>query len=320
MEPDALNEKDAADVVVAQDAEPEQGAAPEQPAEVVELLAEGPGPGHVVAAASAPEMTDEEPLVADVAVPVPADPADRLSDVSDPVGDHSAGWHPEPEVTKEMHEQLLQELADLSGKVALLSTTTAAVTVTIQNISEETEHLVSWSESVKGVGSLSKLFQIATLLVLVLLLGGISWLAVRQYQANHHLHSAEAAVAEAIKIQQKQIMEYDKHFADLVGSEIKKEREASFRVSVQERLNRLRNGLAEQQLYRRNNGDWFAVNGKNEVHVADPDIIQELNQAFVRSGRVLITPYLVPPHKVVSFLRPNGQGGTEIVVTKELAP
>jgi hypothetical protein len=82
----------------------------------------------------------------------------------------------------------------------------------------------------------------------------------------------------------------------------------------------LRNGLAEQQLYRKNNGDWFVVSGKNEVPVADPDIIQELNQAFVRSGRVLITPYLVPPHKVVSFLRPNGQGGTDIVVTKELAP
>jgi cell division protein FtsL len=214
----------------------------------------------------------------------------------------------------------LQEVTDLAGKVALLSTATAASTVNIQKISDETGQLISWSEDVKGAGTLSKLFQIVTLLVLVLLLAGISYLAVRQYQINHHLHTAEAAVAETIKIQQKQIAEYDKHFADLVGSELRKEREASIKASVQDRLNRLRNGLAEQQLYRKNNGDWFVVSGKNEVPVADPDIIQELNQAFVRSGRVLITPYLVPPHKVVSFLRPNGQGGTDIVVTKELAP
>jgi len=127
-------------------------------------------------------------------------------------------------------------------------------------------------------------------------------------------------VAEIIRVNQKQLVTYDKHFADLVGGELKKEREVNSKASVHERINRLRNGLAEQKLHRKNNGDWFLATGKSELSLSDPEVIEELNQAFIKSGKALTTPYLMPPHKVVIALRPNGKGGTEIVVTKDVVP
>jgi len=348
MEPDTLNDK--ADAAQQTGQEP----APDQPAETVSIAAEAPSSGSVpvpdeavaVPEADASDDTlptetaadepvaasdeeEEQPLAVaegeaveavEATVPFVAAAVDRSAEILDTLVQYQNDWSAEQAAAREKSELALQELAGLAGKVALLSTTTAAMTVTLQKMADETEQLAHWSEEVKGAGVLSKLFQIVAILVLVLLLGGMSFLAVRQYQAQHHLHVAEAGIAAAIKTQQKQIAEYDKHFADLVGGELKKEREASSKASVQEKINRVRNGLAEQQLHRKNNGDWFVVTGKNEAAITDPDIIEELNQAFIRAGRALTTPYLVPPHKVVVALRPNGKGGTEIVVTKEVAP
>jgi len=245
----------------------------------------------------------------------------RHLDVSDIFTRNQGSWNAELSAQKDvLSEQVFQLVFDLSEKVALLSTTTAAMTVTIQKISDETEQMVGWSHDVKVTSALSKVFLALSILVLVLLLGGMSYLAIGHYNAQHHLHAAQTAVAETIKVQQKQIAEYDKHFADLVGGELKKEREASSKASVHDRINRLRNGLAEQPLHRKNNGDWFVASGKNEVSITDPEIIEELNQAFVKSGKTLTVPYLVPPHKMVVALRPNGKGGTDIFVTKDVVP
>lgn len=346
MEQDALN--DAADVAVltpAPDAEPAEAAdggtvvdetfAPEQelPA-VAESAADEPSSADLTADEPvADPVHDEEPLpmsdseetveaveTAETTEPVIAVTVDRTEEVLETIARLQEDLRAEQVVSRQNTEQLLQEVSDLTGKAALLTTTTAAMTVTIQKLSDESEQMVSWSEDVKSAGTLSKLFQAIAILVLVMLLGGVAYLAVKHQKTQQHLYAAEATLAEAIKLQQNQIAEYDKHFASLVGTEFRKEQEESSKVSVQEKLNRLRNGLAEQQLYRKTNGDWFAVNGKNEVALSDPDVIELLNQAFVKSGRALTTPYLVPPHKVVSVLRPNGQGGTDIVVTKELAP
>jgi hypothetical protein len=245
----------------------------------------------------------------------------RSREVSDIFARTQDSWNAEQAVSKgEVSDHVLQSVFDLSEKVSLLSTTTAAMTVTLQKIADETEQMVGWSQDLKVTSALSKGFLFLALLVLILLLGGMSYLAVGQYNAQHNMHVAEVAVAEAIKVQQRQIAEYDKHFANLVGDELKKEREASSKASVHDRINRLRNGVAEQSLHRKNNGDWFIATGKNELSITDPEVIEELNQAFVKSGRALAVPYLVPPHKMVVALRPNGKGGTDIVVTKEVVP
>lgn len=269
---------------------------------------------------SAPTGDVDQEQADEAVAPIITVPVDRSAEVIDALSRYWDAWDAEQVASREKSDQLLRDVSDLAGKMALLSTTTAAMTVTLQKMAGETEQLTNWSEDVRAAGSWSKQFQIVMLLALVLVLSGMSFLAVRQYQANRHLSTAEATIAAAIKVQQQQIANYDKHFANLVGVEITKEREASFKSSVQEKINRLRNGAAEQQLYRKSNGDWFAVIGKNEIALSDPDALEELNQAFVKSGRPLKTTYLVPPHKVVVILRANGKGGTEIVVTKEVAP
>jgi cell division protein FtsL len=336
MEPDLLNDKADATLTPEQDLEsiqPADGDGVSEPVSDIDGERSEADPvvddqAPVSCAEEAGAVCDEageieQKQVDEVTALAPAEASagapDRTAEILDTLSRHQVAWDAEQAASREKSDQLLRDVSDLAGKVALLSTTTAAMTVTLQKMAGETEQLTNWSEDVRAAGSMSKLFHILMILALVLLLVGMSYLAVRQYQANQHLNTAETTIAAAIKTQQQQIANYDKHFANLVGVEITKEREASFKSSVQERINRLRNGVAEQQLYRKNNGDWFAVIGKNEIALSDPDVLEELNQAFVKSGRPLKTPYLVPPHKVVVVLRANGKGGTDIVITKEVA-
>ncbi len=220
----------------------------------------------------------------------------------------------------ERFEQSTQKVEELTGKVALLSAAVSGMTTDIAGLSEETGQVVSWTENTRVVSVASKIFLSLSLLVLLLLLGGMSYLAIQLMQTQHRQNAADKAVSGVLKLEQKRLSDYDKHFADLVGAEIKKERASSSQAIVQDKLNRLRNGLAEQRLYRKNNGDWFVEANKREEVVTDPELIELLNQAFAKAGRALTTTYLVPPHKAVSVLRPNGHGGTDIVVTKDVVP
>lgn len=90
--------------------------------------------------------------------------------------------------------------------------------------------------------------------------------------------------------------------------------------SIQSKLNHLRGGAAELRLLRKSSGDWLLPKGKTEEPITDHDLIELLNQLFEKSGRSLTTHPSLPPHKVVSILKPNGKGGTELVVTKETVP
>jgi hypothetical protein len=220
----------------------------------------------------------------------------------------------------ERFEQSSQQVPELMEKVALLSAAVSGMTTDIAGLSEETGQVVSWTENTRVVSVASKIFLSLSLLVLLLLLGGMSYLAIQLMQTQQRQNATEKALSGALTLEQKRLADYDKHFADLVGTEIKKERASSSQAVVQDKLNRLRNGLAEQRIYRKNNGDWFVEANKREEIVTDPELIELLNQAFARSGRALTTTYLVPPHKAVSALRPNGHGGTDIVVTKEVVP
>ena len=113
---------------------------------------------------------------------------------------------------------------------------------------------------------------------------------------------------------------FDQHFADLVGTEIKHERETINKESILSKLNHLRGGAAEQRLLRKSNGDWLLPKGKTEELITDHDLIEQLNQMFEKSGRSLTAHPSLPPHKVVSILKPNGKGGTDLMVTKETVP
>lgn len=91
-------------------------------------------------------------------------------------------------------------------------------------------------------------------------------------------------------------------------------------VPLPEKLNRLRNGQAEKKLVRKETGDWFVYTKKPEECITDADIIEALNSAYKRLGRPLTTKTPLPSHNSLCILKPDGKGGTEIVMTKDFAP
>ena len=209
---------------------------------------------------------------------------------------------------------------DLSEKVAELSKNVAVLSVQLQKVSEETEQTVAWSASTKLVSPLSKIFLTLSIVVLVALLGGMGYLAVNQMQLQQRQDKLTSVAMHSVEAQEKRMAAFDQHFADLVGTEIKHERETINKESIQSKLNHLRGGAAEQRLLRKSNGDWLLPKGKTEELITDHDLIEQLNQMFEKSGRSLTTHPSLPPHKVVSILKPNGKGGTDLVVTKETVP
>lgn len=223
-------------------------------------------------------------------------------------------------VLEETQANLSHQIFDLSERISSLSSSNTAIITDLHRIAEESEHLTHWSQHVQVTSALSKVFQVISICVLLALLGGIIWLAVLQSNTQARLNTTEATLAEALKLQQKRLADYDKHFAELVGKELQTELETTHKTTLQEQLNKLRGGSAEQRIYRRNSGDWFVVSGKSEQHVVDPDIIEALNQAFVRSGKQLVTRSPMPPHKVWGLLKSNGHGGTDIIITSEISP
>lgn len=91
-------------------------------------------------------------------------------------------------------------------------------------------------------------------------------------------------------------------------------------IPLQEKLNRLRNGQAERKLVRKENGDWFLYSKKTDECIADSEVIEALNQAYKRLGRPLTTKTPLPAHNSLCILKPDGKGGTEIVMTKNFVP
>lgn len=224
------------------------------------------------------------------------------------------------------HEQLnrLEYVAStmfaMNERVTELSKAVSALSLELQKVSDETERTVTWAESVKITSALSRWFLIVTIVVLFALLGGMAYLAVNQHQLQQQQAKVSMVAANAVDAQEKRLEEFNKHFAELVGGEIKNEREAISKDSIMSKLNKLRGGVAEQRILRKSNGDWLIPSGKTEELVTDHDTIEALNQAFEKSGRSLVTPPSIPPHKVVSILKPDGKGGTAVVVTRETVP
>lgn len=230
----------------------------------------------------------------------------------------------EPSVAAVVQEQQnrLEYIASttfaLTEKLADLSTSVGALSLQLEKVSDETERMVAWSASTKITSALSRTFLVLASIALVALLGGMGYLGFNHLQLQQRQDAVSRLVAQSVEAQSKRQAEFDKQFATLVGAEIKQERELISKESVQSKLNRIRNGAAEVRLLRRHTGDWLLPRGKVEEQLTDHDLIEHLNQLFEKSGKSLTTPPSIPPHKVVTLLKPNGKGGTELQVTKEV--
>jgi len=216
--------------------------------------------------------------------------------------------------------RLSSALFAMDKRFTELSTSVTQLSQDLQKVSEETGQTVNWTESVAITSSLSRLFLVLSIIMLAALLCVMGYLASNQYQLMQQQSNASQAAAAATELQVKRMVEFDKRFAELVGGAIKSERETINKESVADKVNKLRGGATERRILRKSSGDWLIPNGKTEELVTDPEIIEALNQAFEKSGRPLITPPSLPPHKTVCILKPNGKGGTEVMLTRETMP
>ncbi len=304
--PDAVATAEAPDPADAADSLPEPELDPDENRAIPEAAAE----------TDEPEAEDEPPSEAETAVGAYRDIL-SVSIAPEPVAVSPPAIDLSP--IENAQANLAQQVFDLSERISTISVTSTAIVTDLHKVSEETEQLLSWSQHVQVTSALSKTFQVIAISALLILIGGISFLGLLQYKAHSRLNATEAALAEALKVQQKRLADYDKHFSELVGKELHGELESRHKISLHERLNRLRAGNTEQKLYRKSTGDWFVLSGQAEQPVTDPDIIEMLNHAFIKSGKQMVTRTPAPPHKAWGLLRSNGRGGTDIVITSEVS-
>ncbi|CAH2032137.1 hypothetical protein [Trichlorobacter ammonificans] len=225
--------------------------------------------------------------------------------------------------TEKKADDLMALLAEMTrSQQAMAEEAAKSVTelsLIVQKVADDTEQTAGQLRTARVTSALSPWFLVLSLLALVLLLAGMGYLAMQQKRLQERQDKVSFIATEAAEIQEKKLAAFDKRFAELLGAEIKGVREAVGRESVKSKLNRLRNGATEQRIIRKSSGDWV-LPGKKEELVTDQETIEALNQAFEKSGRQLVTPPSIPPHSVLSILKPDGKGGTELVVTRDAVP
>lgn len=230
----------------------------------------------------------------------------------------------DPDELSEQSQDRLEYVAEtvfvLSEKLSDLTTALSFVTSEIQKVSDETGQTVEWSKGTRLVRPFSNLFLLLSVLLLLIIVSATGYLAVRQLQLQARQDQTSELVIQAVDNLHKREVAMDKQFASLIGTEIRQERETISKEAVQSKLNRIRGGSSELRLLRKSNGDWLLPKGKTEELLTDHELIGLLNQLYEKSGKSLQQHSTLPPHKVVTLLKPDGKGGTSMMVTQETLP
>jgi hypothetical protein len=208
------------------------------------------------------------------------------------------------------------------------------ITYKYEQVSSEIESLLADNNS-KSI--LSKTFLLISTLAVVALVSFQIYTFTELVSAKRQLNLSGRSVVENLTTLNKKMAEYDKNLTKALESPPPKEpakqaiaetttvneKDGPMEVApaaslVQEKINRLRNGLPEKRLIRKETGDWFIVNNKkNGECITDSEVIEALNNAYQKAGRSLKTKIPLPSHNSLCILKPDGKGGTEIVITKE---
>lgn len=247
-------------------------------------------------------------------------------------------------IQESLHNSLL-ETQYISAKVDAVASDTERLIKEVNSISVRYELLNAEMESISsGANSksiLSKTFLTISSFVLALLVVFQVYMFISLTKIQRLQNTAGSSVLENISSLNKKMGDYDKKLTKALekpvppeqvppnpaavekpGHEINGNKDAGTAnaAPVFERLNKLRNGLPEKKLIRKETGDWFVFNKKNQECISDADVIEVLNQAYRKIGRPLPPSFPMPSHNAVCILKPNGKGGTEVVMTKDFLP
>jgi hypothetical protein len=263
---------------------------------------------------------------------------------------HSEEDHPVADADiKNILESLQDSLTntqDISSKIDALSDDTDRLAKQVNGISINSELLAaemeSFTSSVNTKNMLSKSFLIISSTALALLIMFQIYMFAAQVKTQRVLNVTGSSVLQNISGLNKKIAIYDNHLTKALESQTQQEHAkpnpaaaeknghetpgnieaaAAPVTPVLEKLNRLRNGLPERKLIRKETGDWFVYNNnKSEESISDLEVIEVLNQAYRRIGRSLTTKVPMPSNNALCILKPDGKGATEVVMTNDFLP
>lgn len=250
---------------------------------------------------------------------------------------------------KNIMESLHHSLTDtqyISSKMDAVSSDTERLVKEVNTIKLSYELITAELEAITSDGNTKNVLSKTFLTIASVLLGLLVILQIYMFSSliktERLQNAAGSTVLENISGLNKKMAEYDKNLAKALEKQVhdapappehavaekavhetseKKEAAPLAVTPVAEKLNKLRNGLPEKKLIRKETGDWFVYNNKkSEESISDIEIIEVLNQAYRRIGRSLMPSIPTPPNNALCILKPDGKGGTEVVMTKDFLP
>lgn len=298
----------------------------ERNVEVMELLRE-------------PEVFDSEtPEIQTVLEAVDGDEvADPVGSLPDNVRVTPPDYGPELKVIQESLQDSVANTQALSAKIDAVSNSTDGLVKQLNGLALNYELLTAEMEIIStdahSKSVLSKTFLVISSLIIALLVVFQIYMFTSLIKTERLQNASGATVLENITGLNNKMAAYDKNLTKAL--EVPPQQEAAQAhpeaaemagnmetapvnpTPVLEKLNKLRNGLPEKKLIRKESGDWFVYNKKSDECVSDVDIVGALNDSYVKIGRTLTPTIPMPQHKALCILKPDGKGGTKVDMTKE---
>lgn len=160
-------------------------------------------------------------------------------------------------------------------------------------------------------GMNSKLRQMIPYVLIGLLSLGLIFTFVKLYLTGQKISALEKSIADMKADFTKREAEQDLKFSEALHEKHLTDTENRKKSVASETLNKLRDGLPEKRLIRKQGGDWYVM-GKHEEAVGNQEVIEILNNAYAAAKSAERTGQIVPPHtgNAIVVLKPDGKGGT----------
>lgn len=288
------------------------------------------------------EMVDEDDVTDSVSSLPDNATAPAITIEPDNVRVKHPDYGPELKVIQESLQDSLANTQALSAKIDAVSNSADGLVKQLNALALNYELLTAEMETIStdahSKSVLSKSFLVISSLIIALLVVFQIYMFTSLIKTERLQNASGATVLENITGLNNKMAAYDKNLtkalevppqqehvqahpaaAEGAGHEMAGNMEtAPVNVTpVLEKLNKLRNGLPEKKLIRKESGDWFVYNKKSDECVSDVDIVEALNESYVKIGRTLTPTIPMPQHKALCILKPDGKGGTKVDMTKE---
>ena len=324
--------------------DPEHGS--ERNEEVMELLREPkPFDSEDPEIQTVLETVDEDPVVTSVSTPADDLIAAAIIPAPESVRVEYIDYGPELKTIQESLQESLATTQSLSAKIDEVSKNTDGFVKQLNGLSLNYELLTAEMETISSDSHaksfLSKTFLIISSVIIALLVIFQIYMFTSLIKTERLQNAAGSSVMENITSLNKKMAAYDKNLTKALESAPSQEHAQPHPVAVEngghevaahkeadavnvtpvlEKLNKLRNGLPEKKLVRKETGDWFVYGKKNEECISDVEVVESLNQAYRKIGRTTSPGFPMPAHNALCILKPDGKGGTQVVMTKDFMP